>query len=416
MKNRRSNKDVKTPALRPPMREIGVSGVRGRYPGYPSQGLTPEALSAIFRQADLGMIEHQVELFEEMEEKDAHLVSVLQSRKLAVAGLEWEVIPSGGDDGQIVSFVRDTLNRIEALDDALLVLLDAIGKGFSVAEIIWEISPRDSMVRPARLLRRPQAMFTFQSRDGVATDTPRLITDAEPVYGVALVPDKFIVHVSRPRACSVARAGVLRPCAWMYLFKNYTLKDWLIFNERFAQPMRVGKYSPGATEQDRRALHEAVMNMGSDAAAVISESTAVEILEAAGKGSSAELYESLASYCDRAMSKAVLGQTLTTEQSGGTYATARVHQGVRQDILEADSINLSRTLTQQLIAPIVRFNVGPEAPVPRIRFMHESGIDLGELAKTYATLASMGVSIPDSHIRERFGIPKPAEEASNANA
>lgn len=415
MKNKRSSKDAAKEEKRPPMGSMPVSGVRGRYPGYPSQGLTPEALAAIFRQADLGMVGPQVELFEEMEEKDAHLVSVLQSRKLAVAGLEWEIIPSEGDDGAVVGFVREALLRMEALDDAILVLLDAIGKGFSVAEIVWQMSPRDSRVRPARLKRHPQGAFTFQTMQGAASDEPRLITDDEPVYGVELVPDKFIVHISRPRACSVPRAGVLRPCAWMYLFKNYTMKDWLIFNERFAQPMRLGKYSAGATEQDRRALHEAVMNMGSDAAAVISESTMIELLEAGGRGSSAELYESLASYCDRAMSKAVLGQTLTTEQSGGAYATARVHQGVRQDILEADSINLARTLTQQLIAPMVRFNFGPEAPAPRMRFMHESGVDLGELAKTYATLASMGVSIPDAHIRERFGIPA-LEEAQHADA
>ncbi len=47
---------------------------------YPSQGLTPERLAAIFREADAGDVRRQAELFEEMEEKDAHLGSVLQTR------------------------------------------------------------------------------------------------------------------------------------------------------------------------------------------------------------------------------------------------------------------------------------------------------------------------------------------------
>ena len=35
----------------------------------------------------------QAELFEEMEEKDPHLFSQLQTRKNAVTGLDYEVIP-----------------------------------------------------------------------------------------------------------------------------------------------------------------------------------------------------------------------------------------------------------------------------------------------------------------------------------
>ena len=34
-----------------------------------------------------------MELFEEMESKDTHLFSQLQTRKLAVTGLDWEVQP-----------------------------------------------------------------------------------------------------------------------------------------------------------------------------------------------------------------------------------------------------------------------------------------------------------------------------------
>jgi phage gp29-like protein len=85
---------------RPILDEIGgVGGIRDRYSTYPSQGLTPEKLTRIFRDADQGEMLRQAELFEEMEEKDAHLGAVLQTRKLAVAGLEWEVVaarPSRG--------------------------------------------------------------------------------------------------------------------------------------------------------------------------------------------------------------------------------------------------------------------------------------------------------------------------------
>jgi len=388
----------------PVLGEIQAPQSGGRYRGYPSRGLTPEGLSALFAEADGGRTMRQMELYEEMEEKDAHLGSVLQTRKLAVLGLEWEATAStdGAQGERVAAFVRDAIKRIDNLEEALSALMDATGKGFSIAELIWEIRDGQALIREMR--PHAQSAFTFMGKEGLIRE-PRVLTSDEPVYGEPLVPGKFAVHHATGRAVHPVRAGAMRPCAWMYLFKNYTLKDWVIFSERFAQPMRVGKFGPGATEEDRRALRQAVFNLGSDAAAIISESTVIELLEAEGRKGSAEVYERLAAYCDRAMSKAVLGQTLTTEQSGGAYATARVHESVRRDILEADSVALARTLRDSVVRPIVEYNFGPGTELPGFRFMHEPGGDLRELAGTYAALSAMGVRIPESHIRERFGIP-----------
>lgn len=71
---------------RPDSREIAVAHVSDKYSEYPSNGLTPVRLAEIFREADAGDVLRQMELFEEMEEKDPHLFSQLQTRKNAVTG------------------------------------------------------------------------------------------------------------------------------------------------------------------------------------------------------------------------------------------------------------------------------------------------------------------------------------------
>ena len=40
----------------------------------------------------------------------------------------------------------------------------------------------------------------------------------------------------------------MRIVSWMYLFKNYTVKDWVSFCEVYGMPLRIGKYDPGASE------------------------------------------------------------------------------------------------------------------------------------------------------------------------
>ncbi len=78
---------------RPIMAAVAIRDVNDKFSSYPSDGLTPVKLARIFKEADAGDPFRQMELFEEMESKDTHLFSQLQTRKLAVTGLDWEVQP-----------------------------------------------------------------------------------------------------------------------------------------------------------------------------------------------------------------------------------------------------------------------------------------------------------------------------------
>ena len=99
-----------------------------RWSTYPSVGLTPTRLGEIFREADQGDLCRQMELFEEMEEKDAHLAAILQTRKLAVLGKDYEVLPYAltPEDERLAQAVGEMVYAIPGLEGALLDLLDAI--------------------------------------------------------------------------------------------------------------------------------------------------------------------------------------------------------------------------------------------------------------------------------------------------
>jgi phage gp29-like protein len=196
----------------------------------------------------------------------------------------------------------------------------------------------------------------------------------------------------------------------MYLLKNYAMKDWAAFNEVFGMPLRLGKYDPMASPADREALIQAIRNLGSDAAGVISKNTEIEFVEATSRLSgNSNPYQVLAEFCNREMSKAILGQTLTTDTTGttGTYAAARVHSQVRRDLVQADAQALAQTLREQLLRPLVGFNFGWDKPVPWFRFRYEEEEDLKTLSEVYTNLAKIGVPLSWEHVAERFGIPLP---------
>jgi len=388
--------------VRPETRELSAVSLAERWSSYPSAGLTPNRLAEIFREADQGNVYRQMELFEEMEEKDAHLTAILQTRKIAVLGKDYEVLPYAGtpEDERMAAAVGEMVYGIPNLEEALLDLLDAIGKGFALSELIWEV--RGGQARVAELRWISQKKVTF-GEDG----KPRLLTAEAGWEGVTPPLWKVIYHRYKARSGQATRAGVLRVVGWMYLLKNFALKDWAAFNEVFGMPLRLGKYDTTASPADREALVQAIRNLGSDAAGVISKATEIEFIEATSRSGGANPYQLMAEFCNREMSKAILGQTLTTDTAGstGTYAAARVHAQVRRDLVEADAQALAATLREQLLRPLVGFNFGWDKPAPWFRFRFEEEEDLKALSVVYRNLAAIGAPLDMEHVAERFGIP-----------
>jgi phage gp29-like protein len=410
---------------KPILEQVAVQTVRDRYSSYPSQGLTPERLATILKEADQGYVMRQAELFEEMEEKDCHLGAELQKRKLAVLGLEREILPASdsAEDKEIATRAAEMLDYIEDLDGGLLDIMDGVGKGFAVGELMFEMSEGQVWIKSIDWVHQKRFTFTGQINAGGTRDegrgttgfqpllnVPRLLTDEAPVWGEDLLPNKFVFFRHRARSGATSRGGIMRPCAYMYLFKNYDIKDWLVFNDLFSVPMRVGKYKAGASPADIEALKQAVFNLGVDAAAVISDSTVIELLEAATR-TNAGGFKDLAEFCDKGMSKAVLGHSASAESTPGKLGNENQSGDIRQDLLEADAKALERTIRLQVLGPWVAFNYGPDKAIPKVKIHAEEDEDLKAVAETYGALVStMNFDgIPKSHVYERFGIPQPKD-------
>ena len=108
---------------------------------YPSAGLTPSRLATILREADDGSLSSAMQLYEEMEEKDAHLYSVANTRRLALTGLPWRMVSAadvmdGLDRGradEAAAYCREVLGGLESLDEALQHLSLALGRNIAMS-------------------------------------------------------------------------------------------------------------------------------------------------------------------------------------------------------------------------------------------------------------------------------------------
>lgn len=392
---------IQRQALRREIAGPEMAGVRQILSGHPADGLTPGRLAGLLRDAEQGDAVAYLELAEQMEEKDLHYLAVLSTRKRAVAQLEITVEAASDEaaDQTNADLVRQWLQRDE-LEDELFDLLDAIGKGYSVAEIVWEVSAQQWW--PRRLEWRDPRWFEFDKTDG-RTLLLRQVGQPEPLPGY-----KFVVHQVGAKSGLPIRGGLARAVCWAWMFKNYTIKDWISFAERFGMPMRVGKFHSGATEADKRTLLRAVSQLGTDAAAIVPDSMMIDFITAKEGGTGHALFKELADYLDQQVSKGVLGQTTTTDAISGGHAVSREHQEVRLDILRSDARQLAATLTRDIARPLIDLNRGPQRAYPRIVLALRQAEDLTALTANVEKAVGMGAKVEASWLRDKLGIPDPA--------
>lgn len=391
--------------------------------------ITPAQVSDILREADVGYMWRLVDLANESRQKDCHLQSVLYTRESAVASLDWAVLPARkpgrekplSKDVRIARFIDDALRQTTApaglagdlvgFTDAIAHLNGAVYYGHGVCETMLTRTPADFIV-PVGFSKISPRRFRY------SLSTSRLewwdASGGDAGNGVDLMrtyPGRFIQHQPRINGDVPCREGLVRVLMWAALFRNWDIRDWMSLAELAWKPWRTGAYQKGASQEDIENLETILDAMSSSGVAVYPHTTEVKVEWPKNPPSSGSTHGELAAFMGAEMSKAALGQTLTTEAgSRGARALGEVHDVVRKDIREADAVALAATLRRDLIAPLVRMNFGPTAAIPDFRFLTDDAVDLVSFGQGVKSLTEAGTRIPQAWVRDRAGIPEPRED------
>ena len=339
-----------------------------------------------------------LQLYEEMEDKDGHIATVIQTRKLGVISREWFVEPASdsAEDQRKADFVEDVLKKI-SFDKARLAQLDSLMKGFAVSEIMWEVSEGQIWIKTFK--HRKPWRFVFDREEQLRLITEKNITEGEPVP-----MEKFWIYTFCERYENPYGKPLGQKLYWPYLFKKNNLKWWAIFNEKFGSPTPVGKYPPGTNKDKQDVLLQAIASVQQETGIVIPNDMMIEFLEAQRTGSFAT-YKGFMTWCDELQSKIVLGQTLTTQQGeNGARSLGEVHDDVRLDILKADADSLMESLNEGPVRQLVDFNFPNAGEYPKVWIRTESEKDLKPLAERDKIISDMGFALDQQYIKDTYDI------------
>lgn len=352
-------------------------------------------------RAKQGDLMARADLFSTMETLDAHIYSEMFKRKMAVSKLDWTLTAPRDALArekkailELENLLRDSLD----LDTLVFNLADAIGKGFSCIEIEWKRNEQ-GLWMPKQFFYRPQ--FWFQT--DFATRQQIRLRDNQTIDGVELIPNGWLVHRhSSGSEENVGDGGLYQKLALPYLFKNFAVKNWLRFSELYGVPMRV-LFSNETDTLKKRQLLDALKEIGQQGAAVLSgmndDFQTVDITKGEGQG-----FAALIDWCEKSVSKAILGATLTSDTGkNGNYATANVHNEVRNEIRDFDARQIAETINAQLIRAIV--NLNSLNIRPHFTFDTQEPEDIALFAEAIPKLVAVGMKISPEYLHERLKIP-----------
>lgn len=214
-------------------------------------------------------------------------------------------------------------------------------------------------------------------------------------------PDLLMVNGKEP-------LGILARTAPYVIYKRGTMGDWAQFSEIFGMPMRIYKYD-AADPETRQQIEYDAMNQGAAGALILPNDAEVEFAEAGNKSGSAEVYSSLIERCNAEMSKAVLGNTLTTEASEtGTQALGTVHNKVEDELTEQDGLYILNLLNYEMTDLFAAMGVNTTGG--EFVFVEEEGLTIIQKAELLQKAhETFHLPISDDYLYETLNIEKPKD-------
>ena len=201
--------------------------------------------------------------------------------------------------------------------DVVSQILETYLYGLNVFEINYK--EKEGLVYP-RLVQRDFRQFKFNDAGEFtfnANGSERRIP-----------PLKVIYALNRANFRKVYGDGLLKKLYFPVKMKNASLKFWFRFLEKFGSPWAIAKTS---YEPDEMAAEVQAMLSGDSA--VIDTDEEITLVQPTSNVD----FTRLPAYLDNQISKAILGANLASDVKEGSYAAAKTHNEIREDLAANDA-------------------------------------------------------------------------------
>lgn len=342
---------------------------------------------------------------------DAHVAGSVMQRKSRVKRMNI-VYQSGDIDdpkaNAALELCERQLYRIERLPEVVNEILDAPLYGATYLELFWSRlpmsteSPNGEIVLQ-NIMAKPFQWFVYDVDGNLKAKT----IDSTLFGTRDLPPNKFVACVKDGSYRNPYGERAFKRCFWSYQFKKGGLRFWTEFLEKYGMPFLYGKMNSKATDEDLTKFHNDLANMVRNGIVATRTEGGEEIttIEAGGKASSSDAYKAYKNAMNIEISKAILGETLTIENSEtGSQAATETHLTVLESIQDEDKVMVERTL-KKIARLLTNLNFGVDVPCPEIKLIDPKELSVNQASRDAILTEKLGVRFTKPYVARVYKLP-----------
>jgi hypothetical protein len=272
-------------------------------------------------------------------------------------------------------------------------MMDAVAYGYSPLEVIW--LPDNGRWGIGDIVGKPPQWFEFDQENRLVFRTSVIGAKSE-----MLPENRFLIARHRPSYANPYGVKVFSKCYWPTTFKKNGFRWWTVFVEKYGGAFMYGKYPGNVDEKYKTELLSSLERMAADAVAIAPADSNIIIDSIADKGGGSIVHKEYIEAANKEISKAVLGQTLTTDiGKNGSYAAAKAHDLVRQDLAASDRRRISACFKWTF------YNYGAGVSPPTFEFVKDEDLQKDRAVRD-KDLYAAGWRPKKSYITREYEIPE----------
>jgi len=155
-------------------------------------------------------------------------------------------------------------------------------------------------------------------------------------------------------------AGAIRALGLLFVFRAFTYRDWARYCEKHGLPILVIKEPADLDSGAKRRFYDKIRTLGKESTIRAPKNTSgesVEVTFVEPRDNSWESFLKFKEAIEISIAIVLLGQNLTTEVTGGSYAAANVHYNIRLDLLAGDVVPFNQAAERQVLREYLRNNM-----------------------------------------------------------
>lgn len=365
--------------------------------------------------------ELHVPRYQEMLDTDGKAASIEKLLSYPIIAAGWEIEPAKpvGEEGSSTTRFGD--REAEFIYDALTALPHQGGPKTTIEQFVsqmtmafthkrayfekvYKVNEDDKVVYDKLAWRPPETCeLALNAKNGEPEGfrqmpvrwwpNPRLMSNELRDNWVHVPKDRAFVYVHGTWRDPLLGFSQMQVPYWCYITKRKIRWLWYQFLETASLPKVVV-----SNQDEKKAIADAKRFATLKSRGVLgkSDDTTFETLEASGKG--ADQFIQAIQFLDSEMSNSILAgfMDLTSQaaEGKGSYALAESQGKLFLRTRRMVAKDMARQITNEIIGPLIKYNFGPKAPVPRFQFGPLSEQNEQAVLDMFAKVATTGAKVP----------------------